>query len=48
MYDSTLSPDALDKEKLGDYFYAKSSDYFENVKVFKKKKILDSYRLRKI
>jgi len=48
MYDSTLSSDGIDKEKLGDYFYSRSKDYFENVKVFKKKRILDSYRLRKI
>ena len=47
MFDPTLKTDGLEKEKLGDYFYAKGVNFFEKL-VFSKKKMLDRYKIRKV
>ncbi len=47
MFDPTLSVEGIEKERLGDYFYAKSKNYFEGLP-FVNKKMLNQYRIRKV
>ncbi len=47
MFDPMLSVEGIEKERLGDYFYAKSKNYFEHLP-FVNKKMLDQYKIRKV
>lgn len=47
LFDPTLSEDIIEKEKIGDYFYAKGINFIENL-IFSKKYILNSYRIRRM
>ena len=47
LFDQSLKDELIEKEKLGDYFYAKGINYYDKLS-FSKKKILASYRLRRV
>jgi len=47
MFDPSEATDLIEKEKIGDYFYAKAKNAFQKM-LLTKKKILDSYKIRRI
>lgn len=47
MFDPGESVQGIEKEKLGNYFYSRGTNYFQNL-TFNQKIILESYRLRRI
>ena len=47
MFDPSEDIRGIEKEKLGNYFYSKGSNYFQNL-TFKTKIILDGYKLRRV
>ncbi len=46
-FDPTLVEDTLEREKLGDYFYAKSKDFWKRL-LATNRFILNSYKIRKV
>lgn len=47
LFDPTLTPGGMQKEKLGNYFYDRGKDYFEQLPI-NKKKMIQLYKLRKL